>query len=75
MPIEELHRRKRKMNFAILATLFAFCVLLFGITIVKIQTQNTKKAAALSALPAVSNAADSTPTAAPALGKPFTQTQ
>jgi hypothetical protein len=35
MPHSDLHKRKRKKNFAILAILFAFIALIWAITMVK----------------------------------------
>ena len=35
MPITELHRRKREINLALAAVLFALALLFFAITLVK----------------------------------------
>lgn len=38
MPIEELHKQKRKSNYAILALVIGFCALVFAISIVKMTS-------------------------------------
>lgn len=35
MPVSDLHKSKRKKNFAILAILFAFVALIWAITMIK----------------------------------------
>ena len=36
MPITELHKKKRAKNFAVLAAIVLFMVIVFGITIVRL---------------------------------------
>lgn len=37
MPIEELHKTKRKKNFTVLAIIVGICVLIWAITVIKIK--------------------------------------
>lgn len=37
MPIEELHEKKKKKNFTVLAIIVGICVLIWAITVIKIK--------------------------------------
>jgi hypothetical protein len=52
MPIEELHKRKFKKNFAIFAMIMSFMAVIWAITMIKIGNNKAQTAAQETSMPA-----------------------
>ena len=61
----ELHGRRRGRNFGLLAVLLAFIVVIFGITVVKVQTGGLAEAFDHVARPALIPAEPAAPAVSP----------